>query len=134
MNTIKKMRNEREMAKKSKEEVKKFMSFLEESEVKRRMQINICGVPGRGYEQEEALHSLATLIQEARCAEERESVFAHIGMAAGFANGICRAGLVQISELEEIIEMLNVVGMDRLKELDAKNVSLFGRITKKVIV
>lgn len=76
----------------------------------------------------------AKLAQEARHAEDRESVFAKTGLAAGFANGILRAGLITKDELAQLVDMLNKAGSDRLAELDAKRKSVFHRIFKGAVL
>ena len=80
------------------------------------------------------MQQFAKLAQEARHAEDRESVFAKTGLAAGFANGILRAGLITKDELAQLVDMLNKAGSDRLAELDAKRKSVFHRIFKGAVL
>ena len=80
------------------------------------------------------MQQFAKLAQEARHAEDRESVFAKTGLAAGFANGILRAGLINKDELAQLVDMLNKTGSDRLEELDAKRKHVFQRIFKGAVL
>lgn len=101
----------------------------------RKTTIDIQAVRGRTVEQEEALKQLAKLAQEARRAEDRESVYTTIALAAGFANGIMYAGLIKKNELAQLIDMLNKIGGDRLAELDEKKIhTSFTKLFKGVFL
>ena len=109
------------------------MPFISEMFVKKDS-IFIHAARGRLKEQEEAMQQFTKLAQEARQAEDRESVFAKTGLAAGFANGILRAGLITKDELTQLVYMLDRAGSDRLAELDKKKAPVFHRIFKGAVL
>lgn len=117
----------------SRRQTEEFMRFISGMSVKKDS-IFIHAARGRIKEQEEAMQQFAKLAQEARHAEDRESVFAKTGLAAGFANGILRAGLITKDELAQLVDVLNKAGSDRLAELDAKRKSVFHRIFKRAVL
>lgn len=119
-----------EMSRRQTEELMRFISGMSV----KKDSIFIHAERGRIKEQEEAMQQFAKLAQEARHAEDRESVFAKTGLAAGFANGILRAGLITKDELAQLVDMLNKAGNDRLAELDAKRKSVFHRIFKGAVL
>ena len=107
----------------SRRQTEEFMRFISGMSVKKDS-IFIHAARGRIKEQEEAMQQFA----------KRESVFAKTGLAAGFANGILRAGLITKDELAQLVDMLNKAGSDRLAELDAKRKSVFQRIFKGAVL
>lgn len=117
----------------SRHQTEEFMRFISGMSVKKDA-IFIHAARGRIKEQTEAMQQFAKLAQEARHAEDRESVFAKTGPAAGFANGILRAELITKDELAQLVDMLNKAGSDRLAELDAKRKSVFHRIFKGAVL
>lgn len=117
----------------SRRQAEGFMPFISEMFVKKDS-IFIHAARGRLKEQEEAMQQFTKLAQEARQAEDRESVFAKTGLAAGFANGILRAGLITKDELTQLVDMLDRAGSDRLAELDKKKAPVFHRIFKGAVL
>lgn len=78
---------------------------------------------GRIGRQRQGLETIGRLLKEICVLEGREEVIARTGVAAGYANAMKQNALLSDNELEEIIELLNQAGEDRLARIEKKNIS-----------
>ncbi|MBD5536875.1 MAG: hypothetical protein HDQ99_14725 [Lachnospiraceae bacterium] len=87
---------------------------------------------GRIGSQRQGLETIGRLLKEICALEGREEVIARTGVAAGYANAMKQYALLSDNELEEIIELLNQAGEDRLERIDKKNIaSIFKELIEK---
>ena len=115
-------------------QTEEFMRFISGMSVKKDS-IFIHAARGRIEEQEEAMQQFAVAGTGRRDTQKTGKAYsAKTGLAAGFANGILRAGLITKDELAQLVDMLNKAGSDRLAELDAKRKSVFHSIFKGAVL
>lgn len=100
--------------------------------IKHRKVVKVRARRGHIGRQRQGLETIGRLLKEISELEGREEVIVRTGVAAGYANAMKQNMLLSDNELEEIIEMLQQAGEDRLEKIDKKNTSsIFKELLKK---
>ena len=66
-------------------------------------------------------------------ATSREEIMTHTGIAVGYANAMQQHNLISNEELQDLIDMLNEVGEDRMKAVDEMDRNIISRLLRKKV-
>lgn len=66
-------------------------------------------------------------------AESCEEIMTHTGIAVGYANAMQQHGLISSEELQELIDMLDEIGTDRMEVIDEMNRNIISRLFRKKV-
>lgn len=80
---------------------------------------------GRTQGQETGLQIINKLLQDTKMEEDRESVFAYVGIATGYANAMKTYGFMDEKELRGIIGIIEQTGEKAIDRIEKSKSPLF---------
>lgn len=99
--------------------------------VKKAVQIKL----RRGYaaRQQRDLEIIMDQCQKVISATSREEIMTHTGIAVGYANAMQQHNLISNEELQDLINMLDEIGEDRMKIVDEMDRNIVSRLFRKKV-
>lgn len=99
--------------------------------VKKEVQIRL----RRGYaaRQQSDLEIIMDQCKKVISATSREEIMTHTGIAVGYANAMQQHNLISNEELQDLINMLDEIGEDRMKIVDEMDRNIVSRLFRKKV-
>ena len=88
---------------------------------------------GLADRQQKDLEIIMAQCKKVITAESREEILTHTAIAVGYANAMEQHSLISKEELENLIDMLDEIGEDRMQTVDETDRNIISRLFRKKV-